>query len=439
MPPSARLKNFSLLSDTDVRPIGNEPELIAEALYDNAPCGLIVTGVEGTILHVNGTFCSWMGYEREELVRLFKLQDLLTAGGRLFHQTHWSPLMILQGSLTEVKLDMVHREGRTVSMLVNAVRRGSGEKTCHEIALFAMQERHKYENELVLARQRAQELAQKEQQTRQLLVLAQAEINRQHEQELALRMGQADDMALLNDELGERVKQRTDSLQKANEELKGFVQTLAHELSGPIITIGWLSAKLEKILCDVGLDRTDLLAQRIRIAALQMGDYKDAFLELAGLSQAELWVTDVDLSALASSGLAGLQKRDPLRVVQLTIQENLVVRGDARLLGLMMDHLFDNAWKFTAPCEHAEISFTAHQDAQGDTCYCVKDNGVGFNPSYVDKLFVSFQRLHPSEEFSGMGVGLASVARVISRHQGRVWGESAHMQGAAFFFTLAAL
>lgn len=416
----------------------SQPEFSAEALYENAPCGLIVTDVDGTIRHVNATFCGWIGYEREELVRLCRLQDLMTVGGRIFHQTHWSPLLHLQGSLTEVKLDIVHRDGRTVPLLINAVRRGSGEQACHEIALFAVHDRHKYEHELLLTRKRAEELAEKEQQTRQLLLLAQAEINRQHEHELAVQMRQAHEMAQLNEQLDERVKRRTHSLQKANVELQGFAHTLAHELSGPIITIGLYSGKLEKVLGDAGDDHIRYLAQRIRMAAVQMGNYKDSLLKLAGLSQSEFWVTDVDLSALALSVLAGLQKRDPQRVVRQTVQENLVVRGDARLLGLMIDHLLDNAWKFTGPCEHAEISFTASQDAQSDMLYCVKDNGVGFNHSYVDKLFGNFQRLHTSDEFPGMGIGLASVARVVSRHQGQIWAESVEGHGAAFFFTLRA-
>ena len=426
------------MSATDAKLIGGEPVLTAEALYEHAPCGLLVTSAEGTIRHVNATFCSWTGYDPEALVGQRKLQDLMTVGGRIFHQTHWFPLLSIQGSVAEVKLDIIHRDGRVIPMMINAVRRSSGEHVRHEIALFVVQDRHKYEYELLLARKRAEELAEKEQQAQQLLLLAQAEISHQHDQELAVRIRQTHEMAQLNEQLDERVRQRTDLLEKANVELQGFAHSLAHDLSGPITTIGVFSGKLEKILCEAGDEYIRHLAHRIRLAAIQMADYKDALLKLASLSKAELLVTDVDLSALASSALAGLQKRDPQRLVRLTVQENLLVRGDARLLGLMIDHLLDNAWKFTVPCEYAEISFTANQNAQGDTCYCVKDNGVGFNQSYVDKLFGIFQRLHSSDEFPGMGVGLAAVARVVSRHLGRIWAESAEGQGAAFFFTLGA-
>jgi len=426
------------VSATDAIPGRGEPALTTEALYEHAPCGLLVTGTEGTIRRVNATFCSWTGYERDALVGQRKLQDLMTVGGRIFHQTHWFPLLGIQGSVAEVKLEIIHRDGHAIPMMMNAARRSTGEHVRHEIALFVAQDRHKYEYELLLARKRAEELAEKEQQAQQLLRLAQGEISRQHDQDLAVRIRQTQEMARLNEQLDERVKQRTELLEKANVELRGFAHSLAHDLRGPITTIGGFSGKLEKILCDAGDEHTRHLAHRIRLAAIQMADYTDALLKLAGLSQVELLVTDVDLSALASSALAGLQKRDPQRVVRLTVQENLQVRGDARLLGLMIEHLLDNAWKFTAPCEDAEISFTANPNAQGDTCYRVKDNGVGFNQSYVDKLFGSFQRLHSSDEFPGMGIGLASVARVVSRHLGRIWAESAEGQGAAFFFTLRA-
>lgn len=409
---------------------------MADALYEHAPCGLLVTDPEGRFRRVNATFCGWTGYEPEALVGQRKLQDLLTMGGRIFHQTHWTPLLCMQGSVAEVKFDFVHRDGHVIPMMMNATRRSTGEHLCHEIALFVAEDRHKYEHELLLARKRAEELAEKEQQAQQLLLLAQAEVSRQHVRDMTVRLRQEQEMAILNAQLDERVKRRTDLLEQANAELRGFAHSLAHDLRTPITTIGGFSGKLEKMLGDAGDERSRHLAHRIRLAATQMADYTDAILTLAGLSQVELLVTDVDLSALARNILASLQERDAQRIVRLTVQEDLHARGDARLLRLAIDHLLDNAWKFTTPREVAEISFTAEDNAQGEMCYCVKDNGVGFNPSYGDKLYDSFQRLHSAEEFPGMGIGLANVARVVSRHEGRIWAESAEGKGAAFFFTL---
>lgn len=420
-------------------PIGSIPELTADALYEHAPCGLLVTGPEGTIRRVNATFWSWTGYGPEALVGQRKLQDLLNMGGRIFHQTHWMPLLCMQGSVAEVKLDIVHRDGRAIPMVINATRRSSGEHLHHEIALFVVQDRHKFEHELLVARKRAEELAEKEQQAQQQLQLAQAEISRQHVVEVTTLQRQEQEMSRLNEQLDERVKQRTESLEMANAELRGFAHSLAHDLRTPITTIGGLSGRLEKMLgntSDISDERIRHLAGRIRLAATQMAGYTDALLGLAGLSQMELQVTAVDLSTLACSTLANLQECDAQRVVQLTIQENLHVWADVRLLRLMMDHLLGNAWKFTSLREVAEISLTYDEDAPGGRTYCIRDNGVGFNPLYADKLFSSFQRLHSPEEFPGMGVGLANVARIVSRHEGRIWAESTEGQGAAFFFTL---
>ena len=417
-------------------PTAGEPALTADALYEHAPCGLLVTGPEGTIRRVNATFCSWTGYEPEALVGQRKLQDLLNMGGRIFHQTHWTPLLQMQGSVVEVKLDIIHRDGHAIPMVMNATRRSSGEHLHHEIALFIVQDRHKYEYELLVARKRAEELAEKEQQAQQQLQLAQAEISRQHVLDMTALQRQEQEMSRLNEQLDERVKQRTESLEKANAELRSFAHSLAHDLRTPITTIGGFSGRLEKMLGDASDEHIRHLARRIRLAANQMADYTDALLGLAGLSHVELRVTDVDLSALACSTLANFQERDAQRVVRLNVQENLHVRGDARLLRLVMDHLLGNAWKFTSLREVAEISLTCDEDAPCGRTYCIRDNGVGFNPLYADKLFSSFQRLHSPEEFPGMGVGLANVARIVSRHEGRIWAESAEGQGAAFFFTL---
>ena len=124
------------------------------ALYDEAPCGLLVTSRAGMILRANATFCRWMGFERAELVGQRRLQDLLTMGGKIFHQTHWVPLLQMQGSVAEVKLDLVHRAGHTIPMMMNAVRRGSGEDVRHEVSAFVAEDRHKYERELMLAQAR---------------------------------------------------------------------------------------------------------------------------------------------------------------------------------------------------------------------------------------------------------------------------------------------
>jgi sigma-B regulation protein RsbU (phosphoserine phosphatase) len=127
-------------------------------LFDEAPCGLLVTALNGTILKVNSTFCTWVGMPREDLVGAKRLQDLFTMGGRIFHQTHWVPTLQMQGSLAEVKFDVRHRDGRTMPMLLNARRRKRAEGDFDEIAVFVAEDRNRYERELMNARKKADTL-----------------------------------------------------------------------------------------------------------------------------------------------------------------------------------------------------------------------------------------------------------------------------------------
>jgi sigma-B regulation protein RsbU (phosphoserine phosphatase) len=155
------------------------PQADCGALYENAACGLLVTSADGIILRVNHTFCTWVGREAVELAGRVKVQDLLSMGGRIFHQTHWTPLLAMQGSVAEVKLDVLHRDGRPMPMVFNAVRRSSATGTWHELAVFLAHDRHQYEKELLLERKRAEELLARHQEAQRALAVAQEERDRQ--------------------------------------------------------------------------------------------------------------------------------------------------------------------------------------------------------------------------------------------------------------------
>ena len=145
----------------------------------------------------------------------------------------------------------------------------------------------------------------------------------------------------------------------------------------------------------------------------------------------------VDLSSLAQMIASEIQQREPERQVEFVIAEGLVAKGDARLLRVVLENLLGNAWKFTAKHPRARIEFgVARRNGQRE--YFVRDDGVGFDMAYTDKLFGAFQRLHSVTEFEGTGIGLATVQRIIHRHGGRVWAEGAVGQGATFYFALAA-
>ena len=146
----------------------------------------------------------------------------------------------------------------------------------------------------------------------------------------------------------------------------------------------------------------------------------------------------VDLSQLAQGIVAELQRTHPERKVNINIKPSLKARGDPGLLRAVLENLLNNAWKFTSKREQAEIEFGSQLENE-ETIYFIRDNGAGFDMAYVGKLFGAFQRLHAMTEYSGTGIGLATVQRIINRHGGRIWAEGAVGQGATFFFTLPAL
>lgn len=144
-------------------------------LYEDAACGLLATEADGTILRANRTICNWLGRSSSELVGS-RLQSLLTIGGRMFHQTHWAPLLKLQGSLAEVKLELLHADGQKVPMVMNAVARAHEGVELHELAIFSARDRHRYEVELLKARERAETALRQAQQSQKSLAEAQARL-----------------------------------------------------------------------------------------------------------------------------------------------------------------------------------------------------------------------------------------------------------------------
>jgi light-regulated signal transduction histidine kinase (bacteriophytochrome) len=167
-----------------------------------------------------------------------------------------------------------------------------------------------------------------------------------------------------------------------------------------------------------------------------MGQLIDDMLELSRVGRSEMRPTRVDLSVLAERVAAELREADPQRKAEFTIRPGLVAEGDSRLLRVVLTNMLGNAWKFTGRQPVARIEFGATQ-VDGTSAYYVRDNGVGFDMAYADKLFAPFQRLHARDEFPGTGVGLATVARIVRRHGGRAWAEGAVGKGATFYFTLS--
>ena len=245
-----------------------------------------------------------------------------------------------------------------------------------------------------------------------------------------------DQIRFLNSELEERVRRRTMQLEAANQELKAFSYSVSHDLRSPLKSIDGFSHLLTRIIGDKAGEKGAHYLSRIRDSVRQMGELIDGLLSLAQLSRDTLQIGQVDLTAIAASIGQEYRERNPDRTVNLHIQDAMLVTGDHRQLLVVVQNLLGNAWKFTSRQALAEIEVGSQPGKAGETVYFVKDNGAGFDMTYAEKLFGTFERLHSPSDFPGTGIGLATVKRVIDRHGGRIWAESKPNAGAVFYFTL---
>ena len=269
--------------------------------------------------------------------------------------------------------------------------------------------------------------------------------NRQLQAEIAERRRAEEAIRQLNDQLEQRVRERTADLEVANQELSSFSYSVSHDLRAPLRSIDGFS-KLIEDQCGAQLDETGRgYFARVRAAARSMSGLIDDLLKLAKITRAEMRRVPVDMSALARKIAGDLQDTQRARQVQWEIADGLSTEGDPQLLQVAMENLLGNAWKFTGQREVAHIGFgkRSGEPPVGSPAsdsrtpiFFVRDNGAGFDMAYVKKLYGTFQRLHTEAEFEGTGIGLATVQRILHRHGGRIWAEAEVDRGATFYFTV---
>jgi PAS domain S-box-containing protein len=222
------------------------------------------------------------------------------------------------------------------------------------------------------------------------------------------------------------------ALRSSNQELEAFSYSVSHDLRAPLAAIAGFSRALEGKIEGAADEKARHYLSRIVAGVGKMEQLIDSLLQLSRVVRAPLEWGEVDLSVIARDTVEGLQMHEPARRVGVHVQDGLTACGDARLLRLVVENLVGNAWKFTARTDDARIEV----GRSGPTEFFVRDNGVGFDMAYADKLFTTFHRLHTESEFPGTGIGLATVRRIVARHQGRVWAESQPGVGTTFHFSL---
>jgi len=397
-----------------------ESEARLQTIVENLGEGVAVSDLDGQLLHFNRAALDLHGFAsldecRRHLTEFADTFELSAMSGMVWPVDQWPLARILRGeNLRDLEVRIRHTQAewqRVYSYGGTLVRDAGGQPMMAVVTISDITDRKRAEEEI----------------------------------------------RTLNVELEQRVTQRTAQLAAANRELEAFSYSVSHDLRAPLRSIdGFSQALLEDYADTLDAEGKGYL-QRVRAATARMGDLIEALLTLSRVTRREVRRTTVDLSALARAVADELQQREPGRPAEVVIADGLVAEADPRLVRAVLENLLGNAWKFTAGRPVARIEFGTVANCQFPVCdlkapagetksqignrksemvFFVRDNGVGFDMAYAEKLYGAFQRLHSQTEFKGAGIGLATVRRIIHRHGGRTWAEGAIDRGATFYFTI---
>lgn len=374
-----------------------------EALYDTAACGLLVTRGDGRILRANSTFARLVGREEADL-RARTLQSLFTVGGRMFHQTHWAPLLQIQGSVAEVKLELLHADGRKLPVVLNAVRREAGGEVLHDIAVFLAQDRHRYEHELLLARRRAEDLLAKEQAVQRELIEAKAELDRQR--------SLAQDRALFAEQM---------------------MAIVSHDLRNPLSVIRMNAFLIGRGTLDasqsVALERVARSNDR---ATRLISDLLDFSLGRVGAGL-KVEREDIDVHALVAEAVEDLRVAHPGREIVLRRSGAGSVSASSDRMVQVIGNLVANAITYGAD---RPVTLTSAV-VDGSFSVSVHNEGTAISPDLLPRLFDPMTRgaAAPSADHS-VGMGLYIVRAIARAHGGEVEVASDPVAGTTFTVTI---
>ncbi|VXB46155.1 ATP-binding protein [Massilia sp. 9I] len=362
----------------------------ADALYDDAPCGLLLADADGLLLRANGTACGWLGFEHGELAGIVRIQDLMTVGARLFHHTHCVPVLEVRGSVAELQIDLRHRDGTRLPMLVNIVRRRIGDAVRDQWALFMASERQSYERELRNARRAAEEA-------------------------LEARRGAELQLQALNA-----------ALSAADRRKDEFLATLSHELRNPLAPLR-SALEVMRHLPAAGGTHARLLSVFDR-QLHHLTHLVDDLMEVSRITQdkMELRREPLDLAALARAAVcdtAGLMEQAHHRLEVELPPHPVLVDADPTRINQVLVNLLTNAAKYTP--DGGRIRLTLGIET-GDAVLAVRDNGIGLPQHALQTVFDMFSQLEPALERAcgGLGIGLSLVRGIVELHGGSIAADS---------------
>ncbi|HEU5437132.1 MAG TPA: ATP-binding protein [Telluria sp.] len=374
----------------------------ADALYDGAACGLLAAGTDGVILRANTTLCGWLGYQQAELEAM-RVEDLLTMGARLFHQTHCAPLLQMQGSVAELQIQLRHKDGSRVPVLMNVVRNRSRDTLIDKYAFFIVADRRSYERELLAARK-----------------VAEASLGARRDAEAELR----------------RINEQLSCADRSKDE---FLATLAHELRNPLAPMRNALEILK--MKSVAAHGNDRLLEIFDRQLYQLTHLVDDLMEVSRITQGrmELRRTPLPLAAVMQSAVAdveGMIESCAHRLHLSLPDETLVVDADLTRLTQVITNLLTNACKYTPGGGDIWLSGASEGEV---AVISVRDTGIGIPEDALSSIFEMFSQLEPALTRSrgGLGIGLALVRGLVDLHGGTVSASSAGTgQGSEFVVRL---
>jgi PAS domain S-box-containing protein len=356
-----------------------------ETLFEEAPCGLMLARADGAIVMANTTICRWLGFPCEQLVGQRRMQDLLTVGGRVFHQTHWVPLLQMQGSVAEVKLDIRHADGQLLPMLLNAIRRPHDGGVFDEISFVVLKDRNLYERELLATRAK---------------------------------------LAELNGRLSEADRRKDE-----------FLATLAHELRNPLAPMrNVLQVLLQKDMPDPRMTwARDIMDRQVR----HMTRLVDDLMEISRITQGKLRLRRerLDLTVAMQTAVDAVQPLMQASGHELTLTypaAPIILLADATRLTQVILNLLNNAAKYTP--RGGKVWLGAERQG-GEAVITVRDSGIGIPAQHIPRLFEMFSQVEAARDRSqgGLGIGLALVRGLVELHGGKVTAASGGAeQGSEF-------